>query len=60
MAFRYEVVNLELIDSLKELLKKPTNELTDDEVKQVHLILGAIRISLDYGAKIKAMKGGGE
>jgi hypothetical protein len=46
MSFRYNQINTEIIDSLKRICERPTTEWTDSEVRQVTMILEAIKIAM--------------
>lgn len=44
MAFRFDVLNLEILDSAKEVFAKPSTEWTDAEHMRAALIIEAMRI----------------
>lgn len=48
MSFRYDVLNLEVIDKLKLIYSKPSTEWTDIEALSVYMGLEAMEIVASY------------
>ena len=47
MSFRYDVLNLEILDTLKEIFAKPSSQWTEDELKRASIILAAMEIVIN-------------
>lgn len=46
MSFRYDKINPEILDRLKEICQKPTTEWSDEEHIRVVMIIEAVRIAI--------------
>lgn len=44
MTFRYDVLNLAVLDDAREVFAKPSTQWTDTECKKAALIIGAMQI----------------
>ena len=44
MSFRYDVLNLEILDDLRKIFEKPSTQWTESEYKKTILTIEAMRI----------------
>jgi hypothetical protein len=51
MSFRYDVLNIEILDDAKAIFTKPANEWTEEETRKAQMIIAAMQIVASQAPK---------